>query len=82
MESQKSKGFVWTGWIKPVNQVNVGGYHVITPTMSYTIEFKEDSYGQLIYTAVAPKGIRLKYPIGYFPTEQEAIEAYNKASNT
>lgn len=44
-----------------------------------TIDSKSDSYGFPIYTAVPPKGIRLKYPIGWFPTEEEAVAAYNKA---
>lgn len=46
-----------------------------------TIESKEDSYNNLIYTAKPPKGQerKMRYAIGYFPTEQEAAEAYEKA---
>lgn len=44
-----------------------------------TIETKLDSTGNTIYTAVPPKGIRLRYPIGWFKTEEEAIAAYNEA---
>lgn len=44
-----------------------------------TIDSKVDSYGNPIYTAVPPKGIRLKYPIGWFPTEELAVSAYNNA---
>lgn len=49
--------------------------------MNYTIETKEDSYGQLIYTVKPPlgQGRKLKYPIGWFICEDEAIEAYEKA---
>lgn len=47
-----------------------------------TIESKSDSYGELLYTAIPPRGTRLKYPIGWFKTEQEAIDAYEKASGT
>jgi len=50
--------------------------------MDYTIETKDDSYGSLLYTARPPKGQerKLKYPIGWFPTEQQAIDAYQKAT--
>jgi hypothetical protein len=51
--------------------------------MNYTIEKKENSYGRNIYTAVPPKGEarKMKYPIGWFPTEEEAVEAFEKAIN-
>lgn len=51
--------------------------------MNYTIESKEDSYGNLIYTVLPPLGQarKMKYAIGYFPTAEEAIEAYEKAIN-
>jgi len=50
---------------------------------NHTIESKEDSYGNLIYTVLPPKGQerKMKYPIGYFPTAEEAVEAYEKCIN-
>lgn len=44
-----------------------------------TIETKLDSYNNPIYTAIPPKGTKLRYPIGWFPTEVEAVAAYNQA---
>lgn len=41
----------------------------------HIIETKQDSYGELMYRVKPPKrGI----PIGWFKSEEEAIEAYNK----
>lgn len=45
----------------------------------YTIETKQTEAGETIYTAKPPMGVKLRYPIGYFATEEAAIEAYNNA---
>lgn len=47
--------------------------------MEIKIITKELDNGDIIYTVEVPLGTRLQYPIGYFKTEAEAIEAYNKS---
>lgn len=43
------------------------------------VESKLDSQGNEIFTVTPPYNKKLKHPIGWFKTEEQAIDAYNNA---